>query len=224
MKFLEYTPLEKLKSFLDSADVGDYMVEGVLEAYSCKAAGVDKKLSRSLDQEVGVSSVSPTSSGALSVSPTGPLTESGSRKTLIHLILTLNHIYPDYDFTLLRAHNFSKESGIEAVKTNVDTLLIEASKLWQEEHGTEQKTLSDTLWTVMEEVISVYDCDIYSYNPEYESDPFGEEGHIWAFNYFFYNKKMKRVLYFSCKARSKLVQDKSYEDVDEDRVFGEMDL
>lgn len=26
-----------------------------------------------------------------------------SRKTLVYLILTLNHIYPDYDFSLLRA-------------------------------------------------------------------------------------------------------------------------
>ena len=31
---------------------------------------------------------------------------SRSRKTLIYLILTLNHIYPDYDFSQLRAHHF----------------------------------------------------------------------------------------------------------------------
>lgn len=42
----------------------------------------------------------------VSASPVGPLTEASSRKTLIYLILTLNHMYPDYDFTVLRAHHF----------------------------------------------------------------------------------------------------------------------
>ncbi len=31
-------------------------------------------------------------------------TDAGSRKTLIYLILTLNHMYPDWDFSNLRAH------------------------------------------------------------------------------------------------------------------------
>lgn len=107
-----------------------------------KLAGLDKKMSRSLDAELEAGS-SPLE---LSQSPLGPLAESSSRKTLIYLvsgcspplylregrkgrapsctgadqykllllhalavqILTLNHIYPDYDFSLLRAHHFIK--------------------------------------------------------------------------------------------------------------------
>lgn len=30
---------------------------------------------------------------------------------------------------------------------------------------------------------------------------------MWAFNYFFYNKKMKRILYLSCRAVSKAADD-----------------
>ena len=30
--------------------------------------------------------------------------DAGSRKTLIYLILTLNHMYPDWDFSNLRSH------------------------------------------------------------------------------------------------------------------------
>ena len=56
-----------------------------------KLAGLDKKLSRSLEEEVAAGSASPSS---LSKSPVGPLQESSSRKTLVYLILTLNHIYP----------------------------------------------------------------------------------------------------------------------------------
>ena len=52
-----------------------------------------------------------------------------SRKTLIYLILTLNHIYPDYDFSLLRAHHFKKESGVEAVEEAIDGHLLEVSKV-----------------------------------------------------------------------------------------------
>jgi hypothetical protein len=36
-----------------------------------------------------------------------------------------------------------------------------------------------------------------------ESDPFGEKGSVWSFNYFFYNRKAKRILYFSCRGLSK---------------------
>lgn len=33
--------------------------------------------------------------------------------------------------------------------------------------------------------------------------PVGEKGAVWSFNYFFHNKKLKRILYFSCRGRSK---------------------
>lgn len=54
---------------------------------------------------------------------------SCSRKTLIYLILTLNHIYPDYDFSQLRAHHFRKEVGVSRAEELVDTHLIEVSKV-----------------------------------------------------------------------------------------------
>ena len=40
------------------------------------------------------------------------------------------------------------------------------------------------------------DCTLRSYKSDLESDPFGEKGSVWSFNYFFYNKKLKRILYF----------------------------
>lgn len=75
------------------------------------------------------------------------------------------------------------------------------------------------------------DCDVYSYKADVESDPFGEcccllhlisrfvdsqqlqkdmlatgeDGNVWAFNFFFYNKKLKRIAYFSCRGISKSV-------------------
>lgn len=39
-----------------------------------------------------------------------------------------------------------------------------------------------------------------SYNPDLDSDPFGEEGSLWSFNYFFYNKRLKRIVFFTCRS------------------------
>lgn len=52
-----------------------------------------------------------------------------SRKTLVYLILTLNHCYPDYDFSLLRAHHFRKEDSLKKVEPVVDSHLLEVSKV-----------------------------------------------------------------------------------------------
>ena len=43
-------------------------------------------------------------------------------------------------------------------------------------------------------------CFHCSYNPDLTSDPYGEEGCIWSFNYFFYNRKLKRIVFFTCRA------------------------
>ena len=69
------------------------------------------------------------------------------------------------------------------------------------------------LWRAIDENIETADCDIYSYIPDMESDPFSDDGsmynnisgimssHVfrWSFNYFFYNKKMKKILFLACR-------------------------
>ncbi len=47
----------------------------------------------------------------------------------MYLILTLNHIYPDYDFSLLRAHHFKKEDSVAAIEEIIDAHLLEVSKV-----------------------------------------------------------------------------------------------
>ena len=46
MKYLEYPNLNRINAFLRDVNVGDHVTRGVAEAYSCKLAGVDKKLSK----------------------------------------------------------------------------------------------------------------------------------------------------------------------------------
>ena len=46
-------------------------------------------------------------------------------------------------------------------------------------------------------------CGGRSYKGEIEGDPFEAAGSLWSFNYFFYNRKLKRILFFTCSSTSK---------------------
>jgi hypothetical protein len=52
-----------------------------------------------------------------------------SRKTLVYLILTLNNMYPDYDFSQLRAHHFRKEADVATAEEVIDSHLLETSRV-----------------------------------------------------------------------------------------------
>lgn len=66
--------------------------------------------------------------------------------------------------------------------------------------GDQYQNLRQALWSSVDDEIELNDCDIYSYNPDLNSDPYGEPGCLWSFNYFFYNKKKKRIVFFTCRA------------------------
>jgi hypothetical protein len=210
MKLLESTRFEAINSAL-SIKTGDSKIFGRIESYSCKMAGNDKQLYKRFNSEQGVKpndrqALSPPQTG-LGVSPgrcqysrsvsgdeDGPLCDTISRKTLFYLIATLNAAFhPDYDFSDAKSHEFSKEPSLQWVMNTVDSNLSATA-------GEQYRTMRAQLWAAVEDEISMNDCDIYSYNPDLASDPFGEDGCLWSFNYFFYNKKMKRIVFFTCRA------------------------
>ena len=52
------------------------------------------------------------------------------------------------------------------------------------------------------------DCDVYSYRSDRGADtPFEEATAIWSFNYFFYNRKLRRIVHFSCRSLSAAAAD-----------------
>ncbi len=87
--------------------------------------------------------------------------------------------------------------------------------------------LVDHLWSAVNETIALSDCQVFTYIPDLESDPFSLgclyvpcHGHVqtlgstrpstcgaltascrWSFNYFFVNTSLKKILYFTCIAR-----------------------
>ncbi|XP_047321433.1 repressor of RNA polymerase III transcription MAF1 homolog [Impatiens glandulifera] len=224
MKYLEYTPLDRLNNFLCHVNLGERMIKGCLEAYSCKHTGPDKRLSFSLEHEIldyiGKSSDTDSSS------PVDSLCSRSSRKTLIYLVLTLYHMYPDYDFSAVRAHEFFTDESWDSFKQIFDTYMFEASKEWM---GTnEGNPLLATLYKALDEVVNLSECEIYSYNPDSDTGPFLERGAIWSFTFFFYNRKLKRIVTFrfSCLSNLGFITD-GYSNDDEDddeEIFNDMDI
>ena len=197
---------------------------------------VPRPVYQSLEADVVESlEMSPSSTAA---SPVGQLSEASSRRTLIHLILTLNHMYPDYDFTTLRARHFSKEPSAQVVRANVDSRLLELRERWVEAMGPGTPDLSSSVWTAIDEAINVADCDIYSYDADQEDaemdGPFSDSHAVWSFAYFFYNRALKRVCFFSVyMAPRRADEDRDIDEGEQvayaavgmdDDVFGDMDL
>lgn len=130
----------------------------------------------------------------------GPqLCDTISSRTLFYLQSTLTASFqPDYDFTDAKSGEFSRAPSMGFVRDAVRCNLSAAA-------GERFAAMEDQLWRAIDEEIRLQECDIYSYNPDLDSDPYGEEGSLWSFNFFFYNKKLKRIVFFSCHGLSSSV-------------------
>jgi hypothetical protein len=206
MKLLESTRFEAINNAL-VIQTGDSNIFGRIESYSCKMTGVDKQLYKrfftseqapndlqALSPPQTLQDLSPLFRGSYSGDDTFTLCDTISRKTLFYLIATLNSAFePDYDFSDAKSHEFSKEPSINRVMDSIDNNLSAVA-------GEQFMKLRSALWTTIDDEISLSECDIYSYNPDLNSDPYGEPGCLWSFNYFFYNKKLKRIVFFTCRA------------------------
>ncbi|KAL3510646.1 hypothetical protein ACH5RR_030047 [Cinchona calisaya] len=189
------------KPCLSLVNLGERTISGCFEAYSCKHTRADKKLSLSLENEIV--DYFGKSSAIESSSPVECLYTS-SRKTLIYLLLTLYHMYPDYDFSAVQAHQFFTEESWDCFKQIFDTYMFEASKEWLEAN---ECPLLDTLYKCLDEVVKLAECKVYGYNAEADADPFLDRGAIWSFHFFFYNRKLKRVVSFRFSCLSNLAGD-----------------
>jgi len=209
MKFLQIPILAQINSILNSTETINIRLWARIEPFSCKCAGTDKKLYNSLDAqylEVG------NSPGSSPISPFGPLSERSSRRTLIFLISTMNHCFPDYDFSNVKAEDFRKEPSYQMVINSINTTLASVISNFV-------STLQAKLWSTIDAEINIKESSIYSFIPDPDSDPFVEEGTVWSFNYFFYNKRLKRVIFFTCRAINRTSVGSLHDDTDEEMEF-----
>ncbi|XP_065674870.1 repressor of RNA polymerase III transcription MAF1 homolog isoform X2 [Hydra vulgaris] len=212
MKLLQNMTFESLSSSL-SVSGESINIQASIESYSCKMTTNDKRLYKELnmhghspkdlealapsESQVQKNSVSPQSTFQ-SRSRLSSTEEDSSnivlvmnRKMLFTLISTLNASFPDYEFSHVKSEEFSREPDLPWVINNVNSLLSTAM-------GEEFAILSTDMWKAINDEINLQNCQIYSYHPDMETDPFGEEGSVWSFNYFFFNKQIKRIVFFKC--------------------------
>lgn len=65
--------------------------------------------------------------------------------------------------------------------------------------GNSKRSVEDGIWTAIDNVINTKMCDIYTFLPPAELEPDSEEGNLWSFFYFFYNKPDKRIVFFTAR-------------------------
>ncbi|KAG0049429.1 RNA polymerase III-inhibiting protein maf1 [Gryganskiella cystojenkinii] len=170
MKFLQEEGMEVINSALNF-ETPECKIYGRVEPYSCKAAGADKKLYKQIEVKYDPSSLmSPPDDDSIRsiISPFGPMNQPASRRTLFYLIGTLNASFPDYDFGDTKPEQFRKEPSVKIVMNSINATLFN--------HGNERAVKELAIWDRIDQVIDLDESDVYSYNPESDSDPNDEEG------------------------------------------------
>jgi hypothetical protein len=211
MKYLEYEQLEHISNFLTKRDMGGRILNGRIEAFSCKRAGEDKKLSKVLEAKMmeslqGDDMEIPTLRKRSS--SLGDLSEGRTRRLLIDLISTLNASFPDYDFSNANTESFVPQSSLTYVLQRVNSYLAEIT--------VNNPNFLDEMWRTIDEIIGLQQCEVFSYVPDMSEDPFSD-GSLWSFNFFFFNKELKRICYFTCVATSLMMRGQGlYADDDDD--------
>lgn len=141
-----------------------------------------------------------------SFSPLGNFHDSSTQRLMTDLILTLNASFPDYDFSNVRPSHFSHMSSSSLVMVRVNEKLSELAASMPE-----GANFLSHLWNAVDDVIHLKDCEVYSYAPQNkddDGDPLsfltqtldGYDGSVplWTMNYFFVNKKLQRIVLFTC--------------------------
>jgi len=106
----------------------------------------------------------------------------------------LNASFPDYDFSSVTSQDFKKEDPKKVISA-VDSMMTYLNDLG---------ALIKRIWSAIDVEIRLDEADVYSYQPDPDHDPFCETPALWHFTLFFYNKKLKRVIFFTCRAWSKI--------------------
>lgn len=171
MKYLPLDAFEQLNSSLSCVDIGDARIYGRLEGYSCKHTTDDRKLKHHIESKYEENQ--PSSLETVK-SPFGPF-EQTSRKTLVYLLATLNAAFPDYDFSDVKPHYFTKIPSLDMITNSVHHLLFV--------HLTNYApvtTLEPLVWRTIDEAVTLQDCDCYAFNPDKEMEPDSEDGNLYV--------------------------------------------
>jgi hypothetical protein len=183
MKFVEVPGLASVTAALRQLDAGDRIINGRAELFNVTSTTVDKTDTRKVSDQL--EKMSPQ----FSYSPLGSLNEPNTKQLLVTLILTMNQSFPDYDFSRLTPDHFHPMPDIHVVVSTINYNLATFAE------RTHRGFLAE-MWKALRDCIDLNSAEVYSYQPDLDSGPHADA--LWSFDYFFYDKATKRILYFSC--------------------------
>ncbi|KAF2201590.1 hypothetical protein GQ43DRAFT_471639 [Delitschia confertaspora ATCC 74209] len=225
MEYLDLCAFHEVTQAL-SFDTDSCSIIGGCDAYTVKAAGSDKKLYKDIDNHLekrheelkqAHMSMPMDHQGSFAramnlarQSPFGSLDVPANRKKFAYVIATLNATHPDYEFShILKPEDFTRENQ-QLLRENIDTTMYNLRpQFYQAGLPTGAMTpygspiWSPKMWKLIDSEMELAECEYYSWEPE--TDPFdGEDGAIWSYHYFVYNKEKKRMCYIYFRGISAL--------------------
>jgi hypothetical protein len=117
--------------------------------------------------------------------------QHSAHRILMELTSTLNESFPDYDFSQAKVTSF--------VVDKVENVIRTVNNYFSDLQSEENPHFLENLWAAVDTEVKLSQCEVYSYVPDMDGDPFSE-GSIWSFNYFFIDRDAKKIAYFTCVA------------------------
>ncbi|KAJ6648226.1 Repressor of RNA polymerase III transcription MAF1 like, partial [Pseudolycoriella hygida] len=183
MKLLESSQFEAINNAL-SIKTGDGAIYGRIESYSCKMIGAEKVLYKRFAETSGVG---PHDLQALS-----------PPQTLMDLSPNIGHGSYSGDEGIILCDTISRKTLFYLIATL--NAAFEPDYDFSDAKSHEFSKEPSLQWVMNSVHANLSAIAGDHYNPDLNSDPYGEPGCLWSFNYFFYNKKKKRIVFFTCRA------------------------
>ncbi|BEI88449.1 uncharacterized protein CcaverHIS019_0111670 [Cutaneotrichosporon cavernicola] len=199
MKYLDYPVLTQLSHVLSSNPTPEARTNARVETYSIKQIKGDRKMFREMEEQyvsgqedMDEMSFSPEMKQAGLSSCFGRLDVKESRKVHFLLVNTLNSAFSGYDFSALRPDHFTREISAAQVLSHLSTNLLAIDGLdlsplaitlpnpsgsppsYSPSLGSSPKGTdvgNPSLYRILNEVVPLNECEVYSWFPEPEYDP-----------------------------------------------------
>jgi hypothetical protein len=117
------------------------------------------------------------------------ISEPSSQRLLLNLVQTLNDSFPDYCFENTKISQF-QPLDIRFVRSRVNSYLTDVS---------DTPLFLSKLWHSIDMVIDLQRCEVFSFLPGFDHPL--NDGVLWSFFYFFFNKESMRLCYITCSAK-----------------------
>jgi len=209
MKFLETLGLENLSNFLTGKEIGTLALTSRIEVYSTKKTTEEKKQTKLLESRIFQEGCRERSESTSSCDPSAVTKDRKTRKLLVDIIRTLTIAHTDYDCSLITADSFEEVSASLAIQ-QISMQLAELTMQYPDSLSLMWREINEAMGNQLQ-LCQVYALRDSSFVEE-------DESVAWSLRYFFCSHEQRRVLYFSCSARSKyrLRQELMQDNMDSD--------